>query len=40
MSEIATRQHARTYHRPIKAWLLAAVLFVLGLKLLTAHDDE
>jgi hypothetical protein len=40
MSEIATRERSRSRHRPIKAWLFAAVLFVFGVRLLSTHDDS
>jgi hypothetical protein len=39
MSETALEQRTNvTHHRPVKAWLLAAVLFVFGVRLLAAKD--
>lgn len=39
MSETALEKRpTQTHYRPVKAWLLAAVLFVFGVRLLAAKE--
>ena len=40
MSETALAKRAtRTYRRPVKAWIFAALLFAFGVRMLAARDN-